>query len=290
MNICTATVIDVIPSALVSFSNGELAWLAGALLAAGVVAGLLAGMLGLGGGGILVPVLYETFGFMGVDESIRMHLALGTSFAVIVPTSLRSFAAHRSRGTVDMELLRQMAPLVVLGVVLGAIIAKFASSEALRIIWVTMAIFLCLKLALGRDDWRLADTLPGRFWVRTFAYVLGVFSTLMGIGGGLFMVSFMTLFNRPLLQAVSTSAGLGPVISIPGVLGFVWAGWSVSGLPFGSLGFVSLLGAAVILPTSLLAAPLGVRLAHGINKRTLELVFATFLGVVSVRFLISLAN
>lgn len=187
-----------------------------------------------------------------------------------------------------MSLLRQMAPFVVFGVLIGAIIAKAASSEALRIIWITCAVFLSLKLVLGRDDWRLADTLPSQISVRVFATILGTLSTLMGIGGGLFMVSFMTLYNRTLLQAVSTSSGLGPLISIPGVLGFIWAGWGASGLPTGSLGFVSLLGAAVILPASLLAAPLGVRLAHGINKRSLEIVFATFLAVVAVRFFVSL--
>ncbi|MGH1418243.1 MAG: sulfite exporter TauE/SafE family protein [Hyphomicrobiaceae bacterium] len=290
MTIATVAVIDNFSTLLSSLSNVETVWLVGALMVAGVVAGLLAGMLGIGGGGILVPVLFEAFGFLGIDDSVRMHLAVGTSLAVIVPTSIRSFTAHRSRGTVDMPVLRQMAALVILGVLFGSIVAKFASSEALRIIWVVVAILLGLKLALGREDWRLGDHLPGAFWIRGYGLFLGVLSTLMGIGGGIFMVTFMTLFNRPLLQAVSTSSGLGLLISIPGVLGLIWAGWSATGLPFGSLGYVSLLGAAVILPASMLVAPLGVRIAHGVNMRTLELVYAVFLVVVSVRFLISLMN
>ncbi len=283
-------VLDVVSPLLGSLTTSEFITLIGALIAAGLLAGVLAGMLGIGGGGILVPVLYEAFGLVGVDEFIRMHLTLGTSLAVIVPTSLRSFAGHRARNAADLPLLRQMAPFVVLGVVAGAIIAKGASSEALRVIWIVVAIFLGAKLALGRDDWKLGNVIPPVGWVRTFAGILGMLSTLMGIGGGILMVTFMTLYNRPLLQSVATSSGLGPLISIPGVIGFIWAGWFISGLPPGSLGFVSLIGAAVILPASVLTAPIGVRLAHGVDKRSLEVVYAVFLFVVAGRFLMTLAG
>ncbi len=273
---------------LSTLPTGDLWLIAGALVIAGVVTGLFSGMFGIGGGGVLVPVLFETFTLIGIDPAITMHLALGTSLAVIVPTSLRSFSGHYKRGSVDRPLLKQMAPWVVGGVVLGALIAKSASGESLRLIWTIVALFLAIKLAFGRDDWRLSDQLPSPIWVRSFAAVLGVLSTLMGIGGAIINVAFMTLFNRPLLQAVSTSSGLGPLIAIPGVIGFIWAGWNIADLPPGSLGYVSLIGAAVIVPASVLVAPLGVRLAHGLDKRWLEIAFATFLLIVAVRFIVGL--
>lgn len=266
----------------------EMITVALALVAAGLLAGLLAGMLGIGGGGILVPVLFETFTFLNLDPALTMHLAVGTSLAVIVPTSLRSFSGHLKKETVDLEMLKNMAPWVVSGVVIGAVVARIASGETLRVIWVLVAIFLAIKLIFGGDRWRLADTLPSWPIVRGFAFVLGALSTLMGIGGAIFNVTFMTLFNRPLLQAVSTSSGLGPLISIPAVIGFIWAGWDVGGLPPGSLGYVSLIGAVLMIPASVLIAPVGVRLAHGVDKRVLELVFATFLIVVATRFVMSL--
>ena len=146
----------------VGVSPGELAALTGALLAAGFATGLLAGLLGIGGGGILVPVLYEVFGSLGVDEAVRMHLAVGTSLAVIVPTSLRSFAGHRARGAVDMDLVRSMALPVVAGVVLGAVLARYANDAVLKGIWVGGREPDSLKLFFGRQDWRLGEVIPGQ--------------------------------------------------------------------------------------------------------------------------------
>ena len=256
-----------------------------ALLAiAGLAAGFLSGLLGIGGGGILVPVLYETFGLVGVPEDVRMHITLGTTLAVIAPTVLRSFAAHRARGSVDMAVVRRMGPWIFLGVALGIVIAKGASSEVLRWIWVIFGSLLALKMALGRDDWRIADTLPRPPWLEAAAFVIGIISTLMGIGGATFTVPLLTLHGRPLLQSVATATGIGPIIAVPGIIGYIVSGWGVPGLPAYSLGFVSL-GALLIAPLSVLAAPYGVRTAHGISKRRLELAFAIFLGLVVTRFL-----
>ena len=266
----------------------ELLGLAGALLAAGLVTGLLAGLLGIGGGGILVPALYEVFGALGVDDAIRMHLAVGTSLAVIVPTSLRSFAAHRARGAVDLDLVRSMAPWVVLGVGLGAVLARYSNEAVLKGIWVVAASIMSLKLLLGRQDWQLGDAVPGQPFRALYGGFVGLVSTLMSIGGGVFITALMTFYGRPMQRAVATSSAFGPIIAIPGALGFVWAGWHAAGRPPGSLGYVSLLGALMIIPTSVLAAPLGVRVAHGISRRKLELAFATFLVVVGMRFLFSL--
>jgi uncharacterized protein len=269
---------------------GELAALAGALLAAGFATGLLAGLLGIGGGGILVPVLYELFGVLGVDDAIRMHLAVGTSLAVIVPTSLRSFAGHRARGAVDMDLVRSMALPVVAGVALGAVLARYSNEAVLKGIWVVAASIVAVKLFLGRQDWRLGDIIPGQPFRALYGGFVGLVSTLMSIGGGVFITALMTFYGHPMQRAVATSSAFGPIIAIPGTLGFVWAGWAVAGRPPGSLGYVSLLGALMIIPTSVLAAPLGVRIAHGISRRKLELAFATFLVLVAARFLLSLSD
>jgi len=262
---------------------GELALLLAALLPAGFVTGLLAGLLGIGGGGILVPVLYELFGSLGVDEAIRMHLAVGTSLAVIIPTSLRSFAAHRARGAVDIEIVKSMALPVIAGVCLGAILARYSNDAVLKAIWVLAATLMVVRLYFGRRGWQLGDTIPGNPFRMLYGGFVGLVSTLMSIGGGVFVTTMMTLYGRPIHNAVATSSGFGPLIAVPGTLGFVWAGWQVAGLPPGSLGYVSVLGALLIIPTSVLAAPLGVRIAHGISRRKLELAFATFLVLVSLR-------
>lgn len=272
----------------IGLSAGGLAALIAGLLVAGLVAGFLAGLLGIGGGGIIVPVLYEALRALDVDPAIRMHLVLGTCLAIIVPTSLKSFAGHRARGSVDIPLLKLVAPYVVAGVVLGSITAKFASGEALKWVWVIAATTVAIKMALGREDWRISDHLPPSPWPQIGGLLVGFISTLMSIGGATFVVPLLTLFGKPILQAVSTAAGVGPLIAIPGVIGYMWAGWDASGLPPFSVGYVNLLAAVIVAPLSVWAAPLGVRLAHRIPRRTLELAFAAFLATISTRFLIDL--
>lgn len=258
-----------------------LPWLA----AAGIVAGFLSGLFGIGGGAILVPVLYMAFGAAGVPEAVRMQVTLGTSFAVIAPTGLRSFLAQRARGAADVQVLRRLTPAVFLGVLAGVVIASASSSAALRWVWVLAAGLMAVKLALGRDDWRLGTALPPSRGIEAAAFAIGVLCSLMSIGGGLFMVSFLMLFGYPVLAAVATSSGFGPVIALTGMLGYAWAGWSAPGLPPGSLGYVNFPAALLMLPTSLALAPLGVRVAHGIPRRALELAFAAFLALVSLKFL-----
>ena len=263
---------------------GELAALLAMLLAGGLVMGLLAGLLGIGGGGIMVPILYELFSAIGVDEAVLMHLCVGTSLAVIMPTSLRSFYSHRARGAVDMAVIRSMALPVVAGVAIGTLVARYSSTTILTAIWAGAATMMSLKMFFGRAHWKLGDQIPGNPGRAFYGLFIGALSTLMSIGGGASVTMMMTLYGRPMHQAVGTSSGFGPMIAIPGTLGFVWAGWGVAGLPPGSLGYVSLLSVAIIVPVSVLAAPLGVRLAHGISRRRLELCFAAFLALVAARF------
>lgn len=256
-----------------------------ALLAvAGLLAGFLSGLLGIGGGGVLVPVLYEAFGVVGVPEDVRMHVTLGTTLGVIAPTVFRSFSAFRARGTVDIDVVKRMGPWIVLGVIAGIVIAYYASSEALRWIWVVFGTALAAKMFLGRDDWQIADKLPRPPWLEGAAGIIGLISTLMGIGGATFTVPLLNLYGMPLLRAVGTATGIGTVIAVPGIAGYIISGWGEADLPPLSLGYVNL-GACVIAPLAVLTAPWGVKVAHGISKRTLELAFAVFISTVVARFL-----
>ena len=273
---------------MLNMPASELALLVTALAGSGLLSGFLAGLLGIGGGAILVPVLFEVLGAVGVPAAIRMHIAIGTSLAVILPTSLRSFMAHKAKGAVDMSVVTSMAPGVVLGVIAGAAIAKVSSRTGLQWVWVISATVMALRLLLGRDDWRLGTELPGFLARSIYGAIVGLLSALMSVGGAVYIIMFMTLYGRSMHQAVATSSGFGMLIALPGVLGMAWAGWGVPGLPPLSVGYVSLLGAALIIPTSLLAAPFGVRVAHGISRRHLELAFATLLLTVAARFLYGL--
>lgn len=266
----------------------ELALMALALVVGGALTGFLAGLLGIGGGAILVPVLYEVFTLLGVSDAIRMQLTLGTVLAVIAPTTLRSFQHHYARGGVDTSVLWRLGPWVIAGTIVGVLVAKGASSRALQGIWVFCGTLLALKMAFGREDWRLGDGLPKSKAVEVFAVAVGFISALMSIGGGAYMTTLLMVYGRPILPAVATSSGFGPMIAIPGTLGFIWAGWHAAGLPPLSLGYVNLLAVALIIPSSLLTAPLGVRTAHAFTRRQLELAFAAFLAVVVVRFAFTL--
>ena len=194
---------------------GKLAMLVAALIVAGLVAGFLAGLLGIGGGGVLVPVLSEVFRILDVDPAIRMHMVLGTTLAIIAPTSLKSFAGHRAKGSADLALLKRVTPWIVLGVVIGILTAKASSGTFLKWVWVIAAGLVALKMALGREDWRLGNELPPRPWPEIAAGVIGFISTLMSIGGATFVVPLLTLYGRPILSAVATASGIGPLSRCP---------------------------------------------------------------------------
>ncbi len=269
-------------------SGGELATVVGWLLAGGLVTGFLAGLLGVGGGGIMVPILYEVFSMLGVDYGVRMQMAVGTALAVMIPTSLRSFYAHAQRGAVDIGVVRRLALPVMAGVIVGSVIAKYSHSDTLKWVWVVCSFLIAMKMLVGREDWRLGEDVPRSSWLEVYAIGIGIVSSLMSIGGGAFITMMMTFYGRSIQQAVATASAFGPVVALPGMVGFIWAGWGNPGLPAGSLGFVSLLGAAIMICASVVTAPLGARVAHGISRRTLEIAFGVFLSLVCVRFLFAL--
>ncbi len=269
---------------------GTLVTIAVALAAAGAVTGVLAGLFGVGGGAITVPILHEVFLILGIAPDVAMPLAVGTSLAIIIPTSLQSARGHHARGAVDTALVRAWALPVLLGVSAGVWIARFAPPQVFQAVFVAVASVNAVKLFFGRDSWRVAPEMPQGPLLRVYGLIVGLASALMGIGGGAISNLILTLHGRPIRQAVATSAAVGVIVSIPGAIGYVWAGWGRAGLPPLSLGFVSLMAFAVIVPTTLMTTPIGVRLAHTMPKRRLEIAFAAFLALVSARFIAALAG
>ncbi len=270
---------------------GDLAFLAVSLVLAGAVTGLLAGVFGVGGGAVIVPVLYEVFRVIGVPEEVRMPLSVGTSLAVIIPTSIRSFNAHRAKGLVDLSILKVWAVPVVLGVMVGSYIARYAPADLFKIVFVVVATISAIRLLFAADRWKFGEDMPGKPLMVAYGSVIGVLSALMGIGGGQLSSLFMTFYGRPIHQAVATSSGLGVLISIPGALGFIYAGWpKMDILPPLSLGYVSLIGMILFIPTSIGTAPIGASLAHKLSKRRLEVAFGLFLLFVAARFIWSLLH
>ncbi|MDE2375644.1 sulfite exporter TauE/SafE family protein [Bradyrhizobium sp.] len=268
------------------------------LIAVGALSGFLAGLFGIGGGAVLVPVFYECFRLAGVPLEVRMPLCIGTSLAIIIPTSIRSCHAHYKRGAVDTEILRIWWLPIVAGVLAGSVIARHAPERLFKIVFVCVAYSAAARLIFAREGWKLGDELPKGPLMRAYGVCVGLLSTLMGIGGGLFSNLLMTFYGRPIHQAVATSSALAVLISIPGALGYVYAGWPAAAhypavaalqMPF-ALGYVSLIGAALVMPTSLVTAPLGVRAAHAMSKRTLEMAFGCYLFIVGSRFVMSLLS
>ena len=267
------------------------------LVAVGALAGFLAGLFGIGGGAVLVPVFYECFRLAGVPLEVRMPLCIGTSLAIIIPTSIRSFRAHHARGAVDMAILKSWLVPIVIGVIVGSITARYAPERLFKIVFVGVAWTAATRLILARESWTFG-AFPEGLLMKVYGLIVGLLSTLMGVGGGLFLNLLMTFYGRPIHQAVATSSALAVLISIPGALGYVYAGWpaaahypDVAALqwPF-ALGYVSLIGAMLVMPTSLFTAPLGVRAAHAMSKRMLEVAFGGYLFIVGARFVISLIS
>jgi uncharacterized protein len=265
--------------------TSEFIVLAAVMLLAGAATGILAGVFGVGGGALMVPVLYEVFGLMGVTDDVRMPLAVGTSLAIIIPTSIKSYRGHRSRGAVDNALLRSWAVPIIAGVLIGAVIARYASPIVMQIVFVVVAGTNAVKLISGTTRWDIATDLPKGWLLRAYGGLIGLLSSLMGIGGGQIANIIMTLHGRAIHQAVATSAGIGVLISVPGAFGYIFAGLGQPGLPAGAIGYVSLLGILFFAPTTVLTANLGVRLAHSLSRRKLELAFGIFLLLVCLRFI-----
>jgi uncharacterized membrane protein YfcA len=268
---------------------GELAWLAGMIVVGGLVTGILAGLFGIGGGAIIVPVLYEVFGVLNVPDEVRMQLCIGTSLAIIVPTTFRSYREHLKRGAVMDEIVRAWWLPAVIGVGTGALIAAFAPGWVFQLAFAVIASVIALRLLIGRDDWRFGDDLPKGPGLKAYGFVVGLCSALMGVSGGSVSNMILTMHDKPILRAVATSAGLGVPITIAGTIGFMLAGLPKQSLmPPISIGFVSLIGFALMAPVSSFTASYGAQLAHALPKRWLEIGFGIFLLVASARFALAI--
>ncbi len=263
--------------------GSDLLLLALLMLATGAVGGVIAGLLGVGGGIVIVPVLELALGVAGVDAAIRMHVAVATSLATIIPTSISSARAHHRRGAVDLDLARRWGALVFAGAVLGTIIAAFVTSAVLALVFATVALLVAAKMILPLDHVTIAPELPRGVAAAPLPLATGTISSLMGIGGGTISVPLLSLFGYPIHRAVGTAAIFGLVIGIPGTIGYIVSGWGDPRLPAFSLGYVNLAGLLFIGPMTALTAPWGARIAHALSKRHLSLFFGAFLLLVSIR-------
>jgi uncharacterized membrane protein YfcA len=269
-------------------SNSALLVLALTLLASGAALGLLSGLFGVGGGTVAVPVLYETFRLLAVADDVLMPLCIGTSLAIIIPTSISSFLAHRRHGNVDWSVLRVWIAPILCGVVLGTIVAHFAHPTVFKLAFICVALATALRMLFAERLGHFGADLPSGMRMAGYGLSVGASSSLVGIGGGLVANMLMTLHGRPLRQAIATSSAIGVIVSLPGAIGYMIAGWHAAGLPPFSLGFVSLIGLSLLVPTSLLMARVGVSVAHRLSKERLQNAFAVYLLFVSARFLLSM--
>jgi uncharacterized membrane protein YfcA len=252
------------------------------LAASGILAGFAAGMLGVGGGIVTVPVLEYSLRFAGVPEEYRMHVAVATSLAAIIPTSISSARTHHSRGAVDWQLAKRWGAAMVVGATAGSVLASHAPIAVLAGVFGSVALLIAAKMLLPLDHLRVADNVPRGAGGALLAALIGGVSAMMGIGGGTLTVPTLNLCGFPIHRAVGTAAFFGIFISIPGTLGYLLARPPVD-LPWATVGFVSLVGLAVIAPGSMLTATLGARVAHSLSRRRLSQAFGLFLLVIGVR-------
>ena len=253
----------------------------GLLLAAvGAFAGVLAGLLGVGGGIVLVPAFFYVFRVLGFDGPQLMQLCVATSLATIVVTSIRSVQSHHRRGAVDWGILRDWAPFIAAGAALAVLVAARLDSTALQAVFAVLAALVALYLAFGRPHWRLGEAMPGPLGRVLAGPVLGFLSVLMGIGGGSFGVPFMSLHAVPIHRAVATAAGFGLAIAVPSVLGFLFV--AVGDAPPWTVGAINLPAFAIVVAMTSLTAPWGAALAHSLDARPLKRIFALFLFLVAL--------
>ncbi len=257
--------------------------LAAVAAGSGIIGGILAGLLGVGGGIVIVPALYFALSLTGMEPALTMQVAVGTSLSTIVFTSLSSGYGHYKKGAIDMALLRLWAPSILIGVVIGGILGGIVSGQVLIAVFATVAVIVALDMILRKAQ--DSDT-PRSFSKPVWAglgVVAGSISAMMGIGGGTVCVPMLNFLGYDIRKAVGTSAAIGFIIGVPGALIYMATGFGAEGLPPFSFGYVNLFLAAVIIPLSTTFARVGVKLAHSIPRRALRLSFGVFLLITSAR-------
>lgn len=255
------------------------------MLLTGVAAGILAGLLGVGGGIVIVPVLDTALQMTGVSPDISMHIAVATSLATIVPTSISSSRAHHRRQAVDLTVARLWGPWIFAGSILGTVVASRVAGDTLSLIFACMAMLVALKMVIPVGEVQIGKDISRNPFSLLIPAFIGCISSMMGIGGGTLSVPALSLMNQVMHRAVGTAALFGLFISLPGAASFIITGWADPRMPFGNLGYVSLIGFMMISPATVLAAPLGARLAHRLSPETLRIAFGAFLLIVASRML-----
>jgi len=258
--------------------------LGAAALATGLAGGLISGLFGVGGGIVIVPVLDAALGSLGVDPALRMPMAVATSLATIVPTSIASARAHHRRGAVDLSLARRWAPAMMLGAAAGSVLATGVLAGILPGLFGTVAALMAVKMLLPLEGKVLTADVPRGLPAHAIPLLIGTISSMMGIGGGTMSVPALTLMNQPVHRAIGTANLFGLAIALPGTIGYLLAQPDAP-VPPGTIGLVSLPGLLVIAPATVIAAPWGARIAHGLDRRRLGAAFGAFLMLVAVRML-----
>lgn len=251
----------------------------------GAFAGVLAGLLGVGGGIVLVPAFFYAFQTLGYGGSQLMQLCLATSLATIIVTSVRSVLSHNKKGAVDWNILRGWGPGIAFGAVIGVLAASALRSSTLQGLFGILALVIGMYLGLGRSEWRLGQEMPRGLRRLVLSPLVGFLSVLMGIGGGSFGVPLMSLYNTPIHRAVATAAGFGVIIAVPSVLGFLFLPLDPASRPPFTVGAVNLVAFGVVICMTLLTAPWGVKLAHAMDPKPLKRAFAVFLVLVALNML-----
>jgi uncharacterized membrane protein YfcA len=265
--------------------TGLILAMAAMLMAIGAVAGVLAGLLGVGGGIVLVPAFFYAFTVLGYEGPMLMQLCLGTSLATIIVTSVRSVLAHHRKGAVDWDILKGWAPGIAAGAVIGVIVAARLRSDVLQAIFGGLALLVGLYMLFGRSEWRLAPAMPRGGLRAGMSSVVGMLSVLMGIGGGSFGVPLMSLHGVPIHRAVATAAGFGLAIAVPSVIGFLTVVLPEETRPPLTLGAVNGVAFVLVIAMTLITAPWGAALAHRLDARPLKRVFGVFLLAVAVNMI-----
>lgn len=255
------------------------------LMVIGAFAGVLAGLLGVGGGIVLVPAFFYAFKTLGYDGPQLMQICLATSLATIIVTSVRSVLSHNKKGAVDWSILKSWAPGIAVGAVVGMLTVASLRSSTLQGIFGTLALVIGLYMGFGRSEWRLGQAMPTGLLRVILSPLVGFLSVLMGIGGGSFGVPLMSLYNTPIHRAVATAAGFGVIIAVPSVIGFLTLGVDPAYRPPFTLGAVNIPAFGLIIAMTLLTAPLGVKLAHAMDPKPLKRVFAVFLTLVALNMI-----
>jgi len=256
-----------------------------AMLATGVVSGIMAGLLGVGGGAIIVPVLATALALLNIDNAVVQHIAVGTSLAVIIPTGISSARSHHKRGAVDMRVLKLWAPVIFAATLIGGLMARWYSGDALRIVFGVLALVIAANIVLPFQERLIGHLRSSNLAHRVAAAVVGYLSALMGIGGGSFTVPTLHAFGAPMHTAVGTSSAIGVAIAVAGTIGYMISGWGVAGLPPMSIGYVNVVAFVFIAITAFFSAPIGASLAHRLNQRALKLVFVAFMTFVGLNMI-----